>query len=150
MQYTKEICRRYFESSVSKQAYLDACKWLAKNIYSSPSYSENVVVKIQKQEPRKVQTVEKVKLKNGKIKEKEVEVDYFSFRVIVYYQMNLTSAKEQFCNNCKQIHESFFCEKQSCSDCKLKVLMKKLDFEIDGITQSLKKSLEGAENEKNS
>lgn len=130
MQYTKEVYCKEFVNEVSKQAYLDCCKWLAKNIYSSPSYSENIVVKIKKCEPRKV-------TKNGKTVEVAV------FKLNVYYTMDLKSANERFCNNCRQMHQTFYQNNPQCSECKLKVFMKKTENEISGIVGSLNRAFGG-------
>jgi hypothetical protein len=131
MQYTKEVYRREFTDAVSKQAYLKACKWLAQNVYVSPSYSESIVVKIRKKDKRDT--------KNGVL---------FVFEVVLYYSADLNNAKDRFCNNCRQMHETFYSNKPQCSECKLKVFVTKIENEVAGITNSLMDEF-GGSNEQN-
>lgn len=130
MQYTKEVYSKEFTDAVSKQAYLKACKWLAQNVYVSPSYSESIVVKIKKKDKRET--------KDG---------DLFVFEVVLYYSTNLVNAKDRFCNNCKQMHQTFYSNSPQCSECKLKVFFKKIENEVEGITNSLRGDFGGSDEE---
>lgn len=145
--YSREVFRKTFENrESSKQCYLDACKWLAKNVYGSESYSEKLVVKIKKQESKVERETRIIQLKNGKEKQKTVEVQVYRFEIVLYYQDSLTNSKDVFCNNCNQAHNTFFGDNPKCSDCRFKVFWKRLDFESGSIVDGLSKSFTEVEN----
>lgn len=126
MQYSKEIYRKVFEDEVSKQAYLSCCKWLAKNVYGSQSYSERIAVKIQKLENR---------VKKVKIKKKETEKTFYRFQITLFYTVTLDESKDHFCNNCKVMTNSFLSSTPNCQECRLNAFWKKLKYEIDDISK---------------
>ena len=114
--YSEKFFEQKFSDKVSKKAYLDACKWLAQNVYSKP-VSEYVTVKITKVEPTR---------KNPKT----------TFVVELYASINENEVKDNFCNKCKQMHTIFYCiDKPECEKCKAFIYKKNLYDRIKGIKE---------------
>lgn len=111
--YSEKFYEIKFSDKVSKTAYLEACKWLAQNVYSKP-ISEYITVKITK----------------------EVVKKNITFKVELYASINENEVKEDFCKKCKQMHTIFYCiEKPECDKCKAYVYKKKLYDRIKGIKE---------------
>lgn len=115
--YSEKVYEKIFTNKISKQAYLDACKWLAKNVYGS-KYSDYLTVQIQKQEQKK--------------KEEE-----FTFVVTVYACVNESEIKKKHCSKCQQFYTLFYCvDKPKCEECKYTVYKKSREQEIKNIRNS--------------
>lgn len=134
--YSVKILDKQFEGDVSKQVYLEACKWLAQNVYCSPSYSENISVQIKKSTKEVEKTARQAK--TGKIiKEKQIRT---VFTVSLYCVRSLNDAIEEHCRNCKQLHTIFYMsENYNCNECKLMVLRKRLEHDVKALAENLRK-----------
>lgn len=133
--YSEEITRKEFTDEVSKQAYLKACKWLAQNVYCSPSYSEKISVQIMKRENKEVQKI--------KGKKKEVIVSY-TFIVVIFISLNEKEMKEQFCKNCKHLHNVFYSiEKPRCEECKFTAYRKFVQSQIGSLKNDFEEEFNG-------
>ncbi len=126
--YSVKFFEKTFENEVSKQAYLDACKWLATNVYCSEGYSEYITVKIKKQQQKKSDTT-------------------YKFTVELFYMIDFESAKSVFCNNCKLSVNTFFGNDAPCQTCRVTPLIKKLDHDTYNMVEGLAKDFK--EREKN-
>lgn len=122
--YCKCVFRKVFEDEVSKQAYLQACKWLAKNIYSNVELSKHIVVNIEK---------------GGE--------QLPAFIVSVYVKEDADEIQGSFCRHCKMLHTLFYSiDGMKCSECKANALVKELDKQLKGKVVAVSDILEGKEN----
>lgn len=128
--YSVKIFEKRFEGDVSKEVYLQACKWLAVNVFSSPSYSDNISVQVKKS------VIEKDK----KSKEQQTRT---VFTVSLYCVRNLSTTMDEHCKNCKHLHNLFFqMNDLHCEECKVTALRTKLKHDVQGLADSLRKSFE--------
>lgn len=138
--YSVKILDKEFEGDISKEVYLQACKWLAVNVYSSPSYSENISVQIKKSTKEIEKPVKNNK--TGKIT-KEVQTRTV-FTVSLYCVRSLKDAISEHCRSCKQLHTIFYMsDSYDCSTCKLNVLQRKIEHDVNGLADTLRKVFEG-------
>jgi len=87
-----------FEDEDSKVAYLNACKWLAKNVISKVEVSETLF------------SIHKVK-----------EADLPTFRLELHCSFNEGKLGKEFCNRCQEFHRSFYINQEyNCNACKVK------------------------------
>ena len=122
--FCEEAFRKEFEDEVSKQAYLNACKWLAVNIYNNVELSKSVVVSIEKVAGRELPT----------------------FVVTVYVRMNEKEQREAHCKKCKMLHTIFYSMNGvNCSECRAKAYFKYLDDNIVNVKNFVKEALENKE-----
>ena len=120
MIYCECVFQKSFEHEVSKKAYLNACKWLAQNIYSNVELSKHVVVNIQK-----------------------CANESPTFVVSVYVKHNENDVREGFCKHCKTLHTIFYSiDGVVCSQCKANAYFKQLDKEIEQKASFVNKVLE--------
>lgn len=123
--YCKRVFRKTFEHSVSKQAYLNACKWLAQNIYGNVELSKHVVVSIEKQQGKSP-----------------------AFIVSVYTKEEEGEIRESFCKHCKTLHTIFYSiNGMNCNECKANAFFKDLDEQLQGKAKFVKQVLEDKQNE---
>lgn len=93
--YSELLCERKFKNKVSKKAYLDACKWLAINVYSKPDLTKYITVNITKEK--------------GNV-----------FVVKLFMSINERDVKLNYCLKCQQLHSLFYSiDKIDCSMCKM-------------------------------
>ena len=117
--YAVKIGEKCFEDVVSKQAYLNACKWLATNVYCSEDYSHNISVRVLKQPHEKSD-------------------ETFKFVVELYYITDFESVQKIFCNNCKLSVNTFFGNEPLCNACRFNPFLKKLEHDTETIVKNLK------------
>lgn len=123
--YCERVFVKDFSHAVSKQAYLKACKWLAKNVYSNVELAQDLVVNI--------------------IKKNECESP--TFTVTVYVLNNESELRSDFCKKCRSLHTLFYSlRSMNCNECKAKAYHKKMDEEIANKAQFVKQVLEEKEN----
>lgn len=117
----KRVFQKTFTDETPKAAYLKACKWLAKNVYSKPSLSEHVavnIVKLQEKEP--------------------------SFLITVYAVEDEKEIKDNFCNRCKVLQNTFYNNASpNCLECKMNAITKEFDKQLCSKYDFIKKVLEG-------
>ena len=93
--YSEFLYECKFTNKFSKQAYLDACKWLAVNVYSKPDLSKYITVNIQKENKK-------------------------TFLVKLFMTIDEREVKTNYCLRCQQLHTLFYrVEKIDCTTCKM-------------------------------
>jgi hypothetical protein len=123
-----KIFQKTFKNKVSKTAYMEAMKWLAKNVYSKDELSENISVKIQKDKKSKIPT----------------------FIVTLFMDVDFEGLHSNFCEQCKRVYNSFYqVEKMNCYECKANAEKKTNDKYCKGLISIYKKIFEEIENENN-
>lgn len=86
-----------FKSEEPKEAYLKACKWIAKHITSKVEV-EDVLVKIIKVQ----------------------DADFPTYKVELYAELHDGEYKSSFCGFCQQFHKSFYINHNyNCDKCNM-------------------------------
>lgn len=120
--YSEKIYEKSFSNEVSKQAYLNACAWLAKHILSKGDLPKYVTTRIVKQEK--------------KVKNK------FVFNVEIFVTIDEAEVHDNFCHKCKQLHTIFYSiNKPECSKCNMFVYRQKIADNIKNIKNYLEDKL---------
>lgn len=110
--YCEEIKRKEFSDEQSKEAYLKACKWLAKNIYSRDEFAKYLVVNIEKKKKCKLPT----------------------FVVKIYISINEDEVSELHCKMCRTKNNIFYqIDKTDCDFCVHTAYKRRLENFIKGI-----------------
>lgn len=105
--YCEELLQKTFSDTVSKNAYLAACKWLAKKVYSKP-FAKYVTVKIEKAENDKKSKIT-------------------TFVVKLFLCINYDEIRKNNCKHCTDLHTIFYqLEKIDCDTCKMHAFDKRL------------------------
>ena len=116
--YSEFLYERKFMNKVSKQAYLDACKWLAVNVFSKPDLSKYITVQI--------------------VKEKKN-----IFNVKLFMTIDEREIKTNYCLRCQQLHNLFYSiEKVDCNTCKLHAYRNELHNQIKNMVDFWKEEFE--------
>jgi uncharacterized paraquat-inducible protein A len=107
-----KIAIKFFEKEFtdedSKQAYLNACKWVAQNIISKVEISD---------------TMWKI--------EKKPKASYPTFQLELYCMLNDTEGEKGFCTRCKELHCSFFVnEEYNCNRCNMKAYLRQAEDKL--------------------
>lgn len=122
--FCEKAFEKEFEDEISKQAYLNACKWLAINIYNNVELSKSVVISIEKAAGRELPT----------------------FVVTVYARIDEKEQREAHCKKCKMLHTIFYSMNGvNCSECKAKAYFKYLDDNITNVKNFVREILEDKE-----
>lgn len=101
-----EIC---FSDQVSKKAYLNACKWLAINVYSKDELSKYVLVQVTKELERQLPT----------------------FKVQLYITSSEKDVKIDYCAKCQTLHSVMYAiDSPDCKKCKLQAYRSQLHNNI--------------------
>ena len=95
--YSEKFFELDFSHKISKQAYLNACKWLAVKVYGKEELSKYVTVQIVKQTDRKLPT----------------------FTVSLYITVAEKDLKIDYCNKCKNLHSLMSVGSPDCNTCKM-------------------------------
>lgn len=110
-----------FTNEVSKQAYLDACKWLAVNLYNNVELSKHTLINIEKKEEAQLPT----------------------FVVTVYARIDEKEQRSIRCKKCKMLHTMFYSvDGINCNKCDSRGYQKQLDEDIVGIRTFVTEVLE--------
>lgn len=116
--YSEFLYERKFMNKVSKQAYLDACKWLAVNVFSKPDLSKYITVQI--------------------VKEKKN-----IFNVKLFMTIDEREVKTNYCLRCQQLHSLFYSiEKIDCNTCKLHAYRNELHNQVKNMVDFWKGEFE--------
>lgn len=122
--FCEKAFEKEFEDEISKRAYLNACKWLAINIYNNVELSKSVVISIEKAAERELPT----------------------FVVTVYARIDEKEQREAHCKKCKMLHTIFYSlNGVNCSECKAKAYFKYLDDNTTNVKNFVKEVLENKE-----
>ena len=110
MKYSVKVFEKEFSNEKSKVAYLNACKWLANNLFSKVELSKVVSVQINKDENKKLPT----------------------FIVSLFVNESETDCRVEHCKQCKTINTIFYqVTKPNCNECKMNAYKKRLDSRIE-------------------
>lgn len=110
MKYSEKVFEKDFSNKVSKQAYLNLCKWLANNVISNVELSKVVTFNIEKL-TNKLPT----------------------FRLTLYVTLIEEDIKFDYCKKCQQLSSLLYSnEKPDCDHCKMSGYMKKKRDNIRG------------------
>lgn len=124
--YSELLYEKKFSNEVSKKAYLNACKWLAQNVYGKVELSKYITVRITKD---KINKKDKSQLP--------------TFTVKLFMTINETEMKDSYCHKCKQLHTIFYSvEKPECQTCKLHGYRKQLQDNVEGLVDIWKDKFE--------
>lgn len=124
MTYATLVLEKQFQDKISKEAYLKACKWLAKNVYSKDELANNVQVKITKTIESKLPT----------------------FTVSIFAIENYSEFKTNLCKKCQTISTIFYqVEKPNCDYCKVSAFDKNMEKIIRNKVKFLREVLEDEE-----
>jgi hypothetical protein len=105
MFYSEIFYKKTFKNKISKQAYLEACKWLALNVYSKVELSKLITVNILKQSVKKGQLP--------------------AFVVTLYVNYDEDEDLKEYCHKCRQLHSLLYSiDKPNCELCKLSAFCK--------------------------
>lgn len=116
--YSEKILEKEFSNKVSKEAYLSACKWLAKNVYSNKSLSEKVNVNITK-------------------------TNSTTFLVTLYSSIDEQETANDFCSKCKSLHTIFYSiDKPECNKCNAFCYRREMSKVTNGIKTFVRELLE--------
>ena len=103
--YSKKFYSKKFSDEVSKNAYLKACKWLAKYVLSKEDL-QGVEFGIEKISPT-------------------------TFELSLYAVLSESEIRDRHCKICKETHSSFYIsEETNCNWCKLKAFHKREDEQL--------------------
>lgn len=126
MKYSEKIFEKNFHNKKSKQAYLDACIWLAKNIYG------------------KVELVDYISTNIRKVKTKGNQLP--TFKVEIYATIDIKETNENFCKKCKYLHTIFYSiDKPDCNKCNKKMFVDEVIKQIEGVKDFLLEVIEKSE-----
>ncbi|MBO7695411.1 MAG: hypothetical protein J6T10_22530 [Methanobrevibacter sp.] len=121
--FSKILYVKQFKNKVSKQAYLEACKWLAQNVYSKVELSKYITVQIIKENVNKKQLP--------------------TFTVKLFMTINEEDLKDSYCKKCKQLHTIFYSiDKPDCDVCKMNGYRKQLQTNVSSLVNNWKGKLE--------
>ena len=121
-----KILTKTFKDKISKNAYMKAIKWLAKNVFSHEELASNLSVKIEKNKKVKTPT----------------------FNVTLFVDVEEEKLKSDFCGKCRRIYNTFYqIDKMHCDECKMNAYLKRNEHYIDGLVDIYTKIFEEKENE---
>lgn len=108
MKIAIKFFEKVFKGEDSKDVYLKACKWIAKNVISTVEIGE---------------TFWRI--------EKERDTDLPTFKLELYAMLDANETGEKFCIKCKEFHRSFFINQDfNCSRCNMKTYKNELEDKL--------------------
>ena len=121
MKITEKVLEKEFKDENSKNAYLKACKWLAKNVYSKVEFEDKFQVSIVKKKESKFPT----------------------FTVTLYFVKDESEEKEIQCKKCREIHTVFYCyDGIRCDKCEFNGFHKRVEKDIKKLAAFYKGAIE--------
>lgn len=97
IKYSERFYEISFSDKISKQAYLNACKWLAQKVYSKEELTKYVAVQIEKEKESKLPT----------------------FNVKLYITISESELKIEYCKKCKSLHSLISVGSPDCNTCRM-------------------------------
>jgi uncharacterized paraquat-inducible protein A len=99
MKFTVKYFEKMFYNDDSKEAYLEACKWLATNVISKVEVRDSLV--------------QITKLPQEKS-------DLPTFKLELFAQLDDTEERSRFCERCQEFHKLFYINQQfNCDKCNM-------------------------------
>ena len=111
--YSEKFFEISFSHKVSKQAYLNACKWLAVKVYGKEELTKYVTVQIIKQKDKKLPT----------------------FTVNLYITVEEKDQKIDYCNKCRSLHSLMSVGSPDCNTCKMQGYRNYLNSNIKNLVE---------------
>lgn len=110
----EEVYRKEFVAHKTKDAYLDACKWVSSNVIAVNN-SEHITYKIVKQEYGKV-------------------------LLILYATAEEQEIKEQHCGVCKEVNSHFYMKENvyMCYTCRMNPYRERMQNKLKKIIEGMK------------
>ena len=106
--YASKLYQKVFRGNISKDTYLKACGWLAKNVVSDEQINNNVTYSIEK----------------GYDEESGV----YLYTVTLFAKLNKEEIENRHCSICKELNGSFLMNEEiKCDWCKLKAYFRRED-----------------------
>ena len=122
MKITEKFFTKDFKSNKSKKdAYLEACKFVASNIISKEKNNEKTF---------------------WSISQEKTDSKGFVYRLELYSVIDTSKDKESFCKTCKEFHRSFYMrDEPECSRCNVRTYLDRLNKKIKIKSQYRKEKL---------
>lgn len=96
-----------FKAKTNKEAYLKACKWVAKNVVGKENEMRETFWKVEQE-------------------------DIGTYKLTLYCMLDYKDKERKFCEICQSYHKRFYYnEERDCSRCNLKAFKKRID---EGLT----------------
>lgn len=121
----KRILKKEFKNKNSKEAYLEACKWLANNVVSNDFVSSRTTYSIQKT--------------------RNEETGLYVYVLELFVKVDEKEIMNKHCAICKETHSSFFInEETNCNWCKIAAFDRRLESELSKFGSLVKDSMKGS------
>jgi len=115
-----KVFEKKFKNEVSKEAYLEACKWISQKLVKNSELNDNL---------------------NYKIKKLESKIP--TFIVEIYLNVDENNTKEMFCKNCHHLYNTFYqLDKMNCNECKMRAYRKHIEDYSKGLIDFYNKIFE--------
>lgn len=125
--YASSVFKKTFRGKVSKDTYLDVCKWLAKNVVSNEVINSNVIYTIEKSY--------------------EAESRMYVYTINLFAKLKKEDVEERHCGICKEINSSFLMQEEiKCDWCKLQAYNRRERDLMLHKKQWIKEQMQGGEN----
>lgn len=109
MKYAEKIFRKRFSAERSKDAFLKAAEWLAKNVISKKDEIGDFTFGIEK------------------VKDSEQP----TFELTLYVSLDEKEVMERHCKICEEVHKLFYVnEENNCNSCSVKAYRKRMEEAI--------------------
>ena len=106
--YASKLYQKVFSGNISKDTYLKACGWLAKNVVSDEQINNNVTYSIEK----------------GYDEESGV----YLYTVTLFAKLNKEEIENRHCSICRELNGSFLMNEEiKCDWCKLHAYFRRED-----------------------
>ena len=106
--YASKLYQKVFHGNISKDTYLKACGWLAKNVISDEQINSNVTYSIEKGY--------------------DEESGTYLYTVTLFAKLNKEEIENRHCSICKELNGSFLMNEEiKCDWCKLKAFFRRED-----------------------
>ena len=124
--YASKLYQKVFHGNMSKDTYLKACVWLAKNVISDEQINNNVTYSIEK----------------GYDEESGV----YLYTVTLFAKLNKEEIENRHCSICRELNGSFLMKEEiKCDWCKLQAYFRREDDMLKEKKRFIKCKMEGGE-----
>ena len=122
--YASKLYQKVFHGNISKDTYLKACGWLAKNVISDEQINSNVTYSIEK----------------GYDEESGV----YLYTVTLFAKLNKEEIENRHCSICRELNGSFLMKEEiKCDWCKLQAYFRREDDMLKEKKRFIKCKMEG-------
>ena len=122
--YASKLYQKVFHGNISKDTYLKACGWLAKNVISDEQINSNVTYSIEKGY--------------------DEESGTYLYTVTLFAKLNKEEIENRHCSICKELNGSFLMNEEiKCDWCKLQAYFRREDDMLKEKKRFIKWKMEG-------